>query len=199
MSCVVSSCNSVLREVREWYAGARVKKELSNFTAIKSMSLYLWMGERKSPTSECRERTALGKKFPNLLPSPFTAPGSYIRLGYCYYPWNCLLADAVMYAAVRWCSEAHQWTRSRSLYWTTLRSLQDLRAHCSASLRDSACILQSSSHCAPHQQVPPVSAGDHAERHKKGVNVVLLALGALWLVFPLRRAARGLHTGHFIP
>lgn len=118
MYCVVSSCNSLLREVREWYAVAGVKKELSNFTAIKSMSLYLWMGEQKSQTSECRERTGLGNKFPHLLPSPLTLLRSCTRLGYCHYPWNCQPAASITYAAVHWCSEAHQW--SRSVYWTTL-------------------------------------------------------------------------------
>lgn len=76
MYCVVSSCNSLLQEVREWCAGAGVKKELCNFTAIKSMSLYLWMGEWKSQTWECTGRIALGKKSPHLLPSPFTLLGA---------------------------------------------------------------------------------------------------------------------------
>lgn len=94
MYCAVSSCNSLLQEVREWCAGAGVKKELCNFTAIKSMSLYLWMGGWKSQTWECAGRIALGKKFPHLLPSPFMGLGAVsgwviaITPGIaCWQPW----------------------------------------------------------------------------------------------------------------
>lgn len=101
------------------------------------MSLYLWMGEWKSQTSECRERIASGKKSPHLFPSPFTLLGTCMRLGYCHYPGNCLLAAIRTQAGVHRCSEAHQRTQAHSVYWTTLCfSSQDLRAHLLLSLRE---------------------------------------------------------------
>lgn len=169
MYCVVSSCNSLLQEVREWYAVVGVKKELCNFTAIKSMSLYLWMGEWKSQTSECRERIALGKKFPHLLPSPFTPLGSCIRLGYCHYRWNCLLAATIMYAGVHRCSEAHQRTWSHSVYWTTLCFLAGSESPLAYWFKEilAACTLKCNSHTIPHKQISSISSGSGQQQTRR--------------------------------
>lgn len=169
MYCVVSSCNSLLQDVREWYAVVGVKKELCNFTAIKSMSLYLWMGEWKSQTSECRERIALGRKFPHLLPSPFTLLGSCFRLGYCHYPWNCLLAATIMYAGVHRCSEAHQWTWSHSVYWTMLCFLAGSESPLAYWFKEilAACTLKCNSHTIPHQQISSISSGSGQQQTRR--------------------------------
>lgn len=51
-------------------------------------------------------KNSLRKEIPPSSSITSPTPGSCIRLGYCHYPWNCLLAALRMCAAALGCSEA---------------------------------------------------------------------------------------------
>lgn len=171
MYCVVSSCNSLLQEVREWYAVVGVKKSSVILQPLRACHYTCEWGEWKSQTPECRERIAWGKKFPHLLPSPFTLLGSCIRLRYCHYPWNCLLAATIMYAGVHPCSEARQWTWSHSVYWTVLCFLAGSESPLAYWFEEilAACTLKCNSHTIPHKQISSISSGSGQKQRRKAV------------------------------
>lgn len=97
-------------------------------------------------------KNSLRKEISPSSPITFHTPGSCIRLGYCHYPWNCLLAALRTCAGAQWCSEAQPELDSFSLLNNTGFPCRPPGAPCFIGLRKSstACTLECNSHRIPH-------------------------------------------------
>lgn len=83
-------------------------------------------------------KNSLRKEISPSSPITFHTPGSCIRLGYCHYPWNCLLAALRTCAGAQWCSEAQPELDSFSLLNNTGFPCRPPGAPCFIGLRKSS-------------------------------------------------------------
>lgn len=83
-------------------------------------------------------KNSLRKEISPSSPITFHTPGSCLRLGYCHYPWNCLLPALRMCAGAQWCTGARPAARLLEFAAQHCLSLQAPRASCFIGLRKSS-------------------------------------------------------------